>query len=480
MLVTHRRRITGVMAILAVTVTLAGPVSASTAPAAEASTNQACVTPDFADVPREANFYEAITWLRCGEISTGYANGTYAPYQQITRGETAQLLYRFSGEIHSAGTRIDFNDVPSSRSAFTAVSWMQAKGYSTGYTNGTFGVDQPITRGELSAFLYRMSGEEATAPAESPFPDLGNRDNFYTPATWFYGTGMVSGYADGTFRPHRAVTRGESARFLYALETRVHGAPPTYTVPAIDPPGNINATGGKGGAYRDVKAITYSNGITSSQYHLYAGHLNASKPHGIMIHLHGDGGFEYNQPQWSTIPAYEKLAEQHGLMLVVPSTPDKATNTWWRKDSSGTYAADLLKDLGRKYNLDLNQVYWTGYSGGADTVARHMMNSHSAGWTGGAAVIVAGGGIYGQKAPLRPISSALMNNYEMHWVVGADDTPARGGASGDFDAVQAARLGSAFYSGLGMKTSLTIKPGMDHWEIAPSGPAKLAEVLASR
>lgn len=480
MLATHRRRIAGVMAILTVTVTLAGPVSAGTAPAAEAAATKPCATPDFTDVPRGANFYDPITWLRCEQISTGYTNGSYAPHQQITRGETAQLLYRFSGETHRAGTHIDFTDVPTSRSAFTAVSWMQAKGYTAGYANGTFGADRPITRGELAAFLYRMSDDQAIAPATSPFPDMSTRDNFYTPAAWFYGTGMVSGYADGTFRPHRPVTRGESAKFLYALETRVNGAPSTYTVPVRESSGPVNSTGGKGGIYRDAQALTFSNGTVSSQYHLYAGHLNGTRPHGIVIHLHGDGGFEYREPQWSTVPAYEKLAERHGLMLVVPGTPDQGTNTWWRKDSSGKYAADLLKDLGKKYDLDLNQVYWTGYSGGADTVARHMMNSHSAGWTGGAAVLVAGGGIYGQKAPLRPISSALMKNYEMHWVVGADDTPSRGGASGNFDAVHAARLGSAFYSGQGMETSLTIKPGMDHWEIAPSGPAKLAEVLASR
>ncbi|MEW1981503.1 S-layer homology domain-containing protein [Citricoccus sp. NPDC079358] len=160
MLDAHRRRIAGVMAILTVTVTLAGPVSASTAPAAEAAATQACATPDFTDVPRGANFYDPITWLRCEQISTGYINGSYAPHQRITRGETAQLLYRFSGETHRPGIHLDFTDVPASRSAFTAVSWMQAKGYTAGYANGTFGADRPITRGELAAFLYRMPPQE--------------------------------------------------------------------------------------------------------------------------------------------------------------------------------------------------------------------------------------------------------------------------------------------------------------------------------
>ncbi|MGD6979877.1 MULTISPECIES: hypothetical protein [Citricoccus] len=282
---------------------------------------------------------------------------------------------------------------------------------------------------------------------------------------------------------------GVLAALTLTAATAVPSAAAPVTAPAVQPtaisastPGGLaaNPTGGSGGKFQDIRSLSYSNGAVSSQYHLYADHLKGSKPHGIIIHLHGDGGFEYNQPQWSTIPAYEKLAVKHNLMLVVPRTPDQATKTWWRKDTSGKYAADLLRNLGKKYNLDKNRVYWTGYSGGADTVARQVVNSHSAGWTGGAAVMVGGGGIYGQSKPLRPISSALKKNFEMHWVAGADDTPAAGGASGSYDAVGAAKLGRAFYKGQGLKTQLLIKPGMDHWEIAPSGPTKLGVILARR
>lgn len=467
------------LAAVAVAATLGSTLTGATATPAEAAT-KTCSTPDFTDVRSGSTFYNAITWLRCEKISTGYSDGTYRTGQQITRGEAAQLLYRVSGETHRPGTRVDFTDVPASRSAFTAVSWMQEKGYTSGYSNGTFGVDQTISRGELAAFLYRMSGEKAKVPGTSPFSDMTPKTTFYVPATWFKATGLVSGYADQTFRPRQAVTRGETAKFLYALETRQNGAPPTYKVPAPVQTGTANPTKGSGGAYKDALAQTFSNGSLTSQYHLYADHLNGAKPHGIIVHLHGDGGWEYDDQKWSFIPDYLKLAEQHGLMLVVPKSPDKSSGTWWKNATSSQWAADLFKDLGKKYNLDLNQVYWTGYSGGADTVARHMMNTHSAGWTGGAAVIVAGGGIYGQKTPNRPISSALMKNYEMHWVVGANDTPAAGGASGTYDAVEAARLGYAFYKGLGMKSSLTVKPGMDHWTIANSGPQKLAEILSRR
>ncbi len=476
------RTLAGGLAALALTgATAVAAVPATATPVTvPAAATKACSAPDFTDVQPGTTFYTAITWLRCEAISTGYSDGSYRTGQAITRGEAAQLLYRYSGDTHAAGTQRDFSDVPAGASAFTAVSWMKAKGYTTGYADGTFGVDRPITRGELAAFLYRMSGEKASAPATSPFTDLDARDTFYAPATWFKATGLIAGYADGSFRPDQDVTRGETAKFLYAVESRTHGTPPAYQVSTPARSSAVNATGGSGGAYQDARALTYSNGTVSSQYHVYADHLDGAEPHGIMIHLHGDGGWEYKDQKWSFIPDYLKLAEEHNLMLVVPHTPDRSSNTWWKRDSSGKWAADLLKDLGKKYNLDLNQVYWTGYSGGADTVAEHMMNSHSAGWTGGAAVIVAGGGIYGQSQPLRPISPALQKNFSMHWVVGADDTPAAGGSSGSYDAVRAARLGHAFYTKLGLKTSLTIKPGMDHWEIADSGPEKLAQVLAEQ
>jgi poly(3-hydroxybutyrate) depolymerase len=480
-----RRRLTAGLSAAVVALTLAA--AAPAADPAAAATTKACSTPDFTDVGKNATFYEAITWLRCEKISTGYGNGSFGPDRQITRGETAQLLYRYSGESHDAGTQRDFKDVPTTGSAFTAVSWMEQEGLTRGYSDGTFGIDQPISRGELAAFLYRFSGQKVSTSGDSPFTDMDARDTFYAPAVWFKKTGLVNGYSDDTFRPARPVTRGETAKFLYALEAELNGTPPAYSVPAAPAPApapitdtSANATGGKGGAYQDAKSLTYSNGTSTSQYHLYADHLNGAKPHGIIVHLHGDGGWEYNDTKWSTTPAYAELARKNNLMLVVPRTPDRGSNTWWRQDSSGKYAADLLKHLGTKYNLDLNQVYWTGYSGGADTVARHMVNTHSAGWTGGAAVIVAGGGIYGQSKPRQPISAALKKNFEMHWIVGAEDTPEAGGSSGNYDAVEAARLGHSFYTKQGMRTSLSVVPGKDHFDIYPKGPAKLAEILARR
>lgn len=181
---------------------------------------------DFSDAPPAGSFYAAITWMACKNITAGYSDGSFGKTRQITRGETAQFLYRLSGENHSPGIKRDFKDVNPGGAGFTAISWMQAKGYSAGYANGAFGINDPITRGELASFMYRMGGSvKAEVPTKTPFTDMKTTTPFYNGAAWLKGTGMVGGYADGTFRPKRSITRGETAAFLYALETYLHGKP---------------------------------------------------------------------------------------------------------------------------------------------------------------------------------------------------------------------------------------------------------------
>lgn len=243
--------------------------------------------------------------------------------------------------------------------------------------------------------------------------------------------------------------------------------------------GAVNATNGSGGTYRDARDVAYSNGESSSSYHLYAGHLDGEEPHGIVFYLHGDGAVEYQWPESGAREQYLELAREHSLMLVMPRTPDRVgSDTWWEGEESVEYAADLLDHLGTQYNLDLNQVYWTGLSGGSDVIAGKLMKDHSDGWTGGAAIMVAGGGAWG--APGQSISDSLKSNFSMHWVVGSRDTPAAGGSSGDFNALAAAERGESHYEAYGLDTSLTIVPGLTHFNVGPEGPAKLAEILERR
>jgi hypothetical protein len=203
---------------------------------------------NFADAPPKGSFYTAITWMACEGITAGYSDGSFGKTRQITRGEAAQFLYRMSGETHAPGTERDFTDVNPGGVGFTAISWMEAERMTAGYADGSFGTNQPISRGELASYMHRMGGGGPGA-IKSPYADMKTTSAFYTAASWLKTTGLVGGYADGAFRPGKSIARGETAAFLYALETHLNGEPaaPTSTpknfpfAPKPTPSGKIYA-----------------------------------------------------------------------------------------------------------------------------------------------------------------------------------------------------------------------------------------------
>lgn len=181
---------------------------------------------DFIDAPPNGSYYSAITWLACAGITAGDGQGYFGKAREITRGETAQFLYKYSGEHHDPGATRDFTDAGPGDPFFTAISWMKAEGYTAGQANGAFGTRESISRGELAQFLLKISGESSyQAPATSPYTDSRSGSAFYRAAAWLRSSGLVAGYADGTFRTGQNIPRGQTAQFLYALETYLNGRP---------------------------------------------------------------------------------------------------------------------------------------------------------------------------------------------------------------------------------------------------------------
>lgn len=220
--------------------------------------NAPCVN-DFTDAPPGASFYESITWMACEGLTNGYSDGSFGKGKPITRGEVAAFLYRYSGDDHNAGNKRDFTDVNPGGSHFEAISWMDEKGYTNGYSDGSYGINKDISRGELAAFIYRFAGDETfKAPAKSPFKDMTPKSSFYEPITWLSSTGIVAGYVDGTFKSSRSVTRGETSKYFYGLETHLHGKP---APPAVQPK-PVEPTVGK--LYTKTATNIYSSASYSS------------------------------------------------------------------------------------------------------------------------------------------------------------------------------------------------------------------------
>lgn len=120
---------------------------------------EAPATSPFTDVSVSHPFYKEITWLNSVGITTGWTgqNGTrqYRPEASITREAMAAFMYRAAGSPAYTGTA-GFSDT--STSAFAKeISWAKAKGITNGNPDGTYRPADPVSRGAMAAFMYRLT-----------------------------------------------------------------------------------------------------------------------------------------------------------------------------------------------------------------------------------------------------------------------------------------------------------------------------------
>ena len=94
----------------------------------------------------------------------------------------------------------------------SAVTYVSDKGLITGYNDGTFGPYDNITRGQLVTILWRMEGKPVSSSAG--FSDVSSSDFYYSAALWAQKNGVIKGYGDGTFGGERLITREEAAVML--------------------------------------------------------------------------------------------------------------------------------------------------------------------------------------------------------------------------------------------------------------------------
>ncbi|GLC88057.1 leucine-rich repeat protein [Lysinibacillus piscis] len=105
----------------------------------------------FKDVPSNHPYYEVIMQLQQAEIMDG-VNGFFLPEEPLTRAQMAKVLVR-AFELPIGGTS-DFQDVPATHWSSNYIATLEAYGIALG-DNGYFKPDEPVTRAQFVAFMYR-------------------------------------------------------------------------------------------------------------------------------------------------------------------------------------------------------------------------------------------------------------------------------------------------------------------------------------
>ena len=168
----------------------------------------------FADVSERGWYYEAVRFAQERGLMNGYSNGRFGANDTLSRAQLAQILFNKEGRP-GVDYLLDFSDVGGRSWYAEAVRWAASQGIVSGYGNGTFGPNDPITREQLAVMLWRYSGSPAAASKELDFNDESQISGYALEAMrWAVENGILNGYGDGRLGPKGQATRAQAAQIL--------------------------------------------------------------------------------------------------------------------------------------------------------------------------------------------------------------------------------------------------------------------------
>ena len=149
----------------------------------------------------------------------GYAEGIFGPERNMTRAEVTTMFARLLTEQIEADKTYSstFNDVAKGCWAANYIGYMQQFGIVTGYEDGSFRPDAPVTRAEFAAIASRF---EKLTQGSASFTDVPDTHWAVRYINFAATRGWVTGYEDGTFKPEHSITRAEVAAVTCRLLER--------------------------------------------------------------------------------------------------------------------------------------------------------------------------------------------------------------------------------------------------------------------
>lgn len=162
-------------------------------------------------------YYEAVQFVQENGLMNGYSNGRFGPNDPLSRAQLAQILFNKEGRP-GVNDLLDFSDVSGEAWYAEAVRWAANQGIVSGYGNGKFGPNDPITREQLAVMLWRYSDSPAAAEKELNFTDTDKISDYAQEALrWAVENGVLNGYGNGRLDPQGQATRAQVAQMLKNL-----------------------------------------------------------------------------------------------------------------------------------------------------------------------------------------------------------------------------------------------------------------------
>jgi beta propeller repeat protein len=172
-------------------------------------------TANYSDVLPTDYFYTPVQWLACRGVLSGYADHTFRPGNYPTRGQLSKLVVLGEGWPTDTTGGPHFSDVPTDYVYYSVIETAVNHGIISVYADHTVRPGADVTRGQLCKIIVGAQGWAIDTTGGPHFTDVPPGSPFYTFVETAVNHGIISGYADHTFRPGNSATRGQIAKIVY-------------------------------------------------------------------------------------------------------------------------------------------------------------------------------------------------------------------------------------------------------------------------
>jgi hypothetical protein len=178
----------------------------------------------FTDVGPADYFYVAVQYLACHGVISGYADNTFRPYNNTTRGQLTKIVVLGEGWTIYTPPVPTFSDVPLNSTFYPYVETAYNRGIISGYADNSFRPGNNVTRGQLSKIIVLAEQWTLYTPPIPTFRDVPSEYTFYAFVETAYYHNIISGYGCGSgcreFRPGNSATRGQICKIVYLATTQ--------------------------------------------------------------------------------------------------------------------------------------------------------------------------------------------------------------------------------------------------------------------
>lgn len=313
-------------------------------------------SPQFTDVSptKDAWCYTQVMKAYEAGLINGYGNGLFGKNDPITRGQMVQILYNYYGE--DCGTNSGFSDVPSSAWYAKAVTWASKNGVVSGYSNGTFGPNNQLTREQMVTILYNVADRPATnTSALAQFNDRGQVAAYAVNGfSWAVSNKVVSGTSNTTLSPRGTATRAQVAVILIRYLENVEGVQfpdvnggstqpveptptPTPTPTKPDASSSQNSDGTTNAAHvNSLCDVGKSNDYPTTG--------DASSPNANGFYTKANVDISGAKLQYDVIPYVNAFLAKHSNLIGTLSSPWGITMHWVESDEAEEYTLLRAKE----------------------------------------------------------------------------------------------------------------------------------------